>query len=358
MPGPSQMSIKVYKLTFGHSAGTDLLRNEGVAIKKVHLPFKTSQDAKRIFREVRLLRHLNHDNVCAFQGCCMSSNIMMLLFPILLVLTCLQVVYLRDIFVSPLEDIYIVTELLSTDLAHIIRSKPMDNQFVQYFFYQIMRGLKYIHSAGVIHRDLKPSNILINENCDLKICDFGLARIVDSTMTGYVTTRYYRAPETMLTWQEYNVEIDMWSAGCILAEMIEGSPLFPGHSHPDQLLIIVDLLGSVPNNVIRKIAPRNTSQFVESLPPRARQPFRNRIKKAVPAALDILERLLVWDPTQRLSAAGALSRPYLSKYHDPTDEPEATELFDWILVESDHSIEALKSLVCVFKLEAIWNVPR
>ncbi|KAJ5618506.1 Mitogen-activated protein kinase HOG1 [Penicillium herquei] len=298
-------------------AGTDLLRNEGVAIKKVHLPFKTSQDAKRIFREVRLLRHLNHDNV----------------------------VYLRDIFVSPLEDIYIVTELLSTDLAHIIRSKPMDNQFVQYFFYQIMRGLKYIHSAGVIHRDLKPSNILIDENCDLKICDFGLARIADSTMTGYVTTRYYRAPETMLTWQEYNVEIDMWSAGCILAEMIEGSPLFPGHSHPDQLLIIVDLLGSVPNNVIGKIASLNTSKFVESLPYRARQPFRNRIKRAVPAALDILERLLVWDPTHRLSAAAALSCPYLSKYHDPSDEPEATELFDWILVDGDHSIESLKSLV-------------
>ncbi|KAJ5715573.1 Mitogen-activated protein kinase HOG1 [Penicillium malachiteum] len=287
-------------------AGTDLLRNEGVAIKKVHLPFKTSQDAKRIFREV---------------------------------------IYLRDIFVSRLEDIYIVTELLSTDLAHIIRSKPMDNQFVQYFFYQIMRGLKYIHSAGVIHRDLKPSNILVDENCDLKICDFGLARIVDSTMTGYVTTRYYRAPETMLTWQEYNVEIDMWSAGCILAEMIEGSPLFPGHSHPDQLLIIVDLLGSVPNNVIRKIASQNTSHFVESLPPRARQPFRNRIKKADPAALDILERLLVWDPSQRLSAAGALSREYLSKYHDPTDEPVAGELFDWILVEADHSIDSLKSLV-------------
>ncbi|KAJ6023695.1 Mitogen-activated protein kinase HOG1 [Penicillium herquei] len=293
------------------SAGTDLLRNEGVAIKKVHLPFKTSQDAKRIFREVRLLRHLNHDNVCAFQGCYLY-NIMYYVL----------VVYLRDIFVSPVEDIYIVTELLSTDLAHIIRCKPMENQFVEYFFYQIMRGLKYIHSAGVIHRDLKPSNILIDENCDLKICDFGLARIVDSTMTGYVTTRYYRAPETMLTWQEYNVEIDMWSAGCILAEMIEGSPLFPGRSHPDQLLIIVDLLGSVPNNVIGKIASRNEQN-----------------EKSGPGGL------LVWDPSQRLSAAGALSRPYLSKYHDPTDEPVASELFDWILVEGDHSIESLKSLV-------------
>lgn len=74
----------------------------------------------------------------------------------------------------------------------------------------------------------KPSNILINENCDLKICDFGLARIQDPQMTGYVSTRYYRAPEIMLTWQKYDVAVDIWSAGCIFAEMLEGKPLFPG----------------------------------------------------------------------------------------------------------------------------------
>ncbi len=81
----------------------------------------------------------------------------------------------------------------------------MEKQFIQYFLYQILRGLKYVHSAGVVHRDLKPSNILVNENCDLKICDFGLARIQDPQMTGYVSTRYYRAPEIMLTWQKYDV---------------------------------------------------------------------------------------------------------------------------------------------------------
>jgi p38 MAP kinase len=74
----------------------------------------------------------------------------------------------------------------------------------------MLRGLKYVHSAGVIHRDLKPSNILVNENCDLKLCDFGLARLQDSQMTGYVSTRYYRAPEIMLTWQKYDQAVDMW----------------------------------------------------------------------------------------------------------------------------------------------------
>jgi p38 MAP kinase len=122
---------------------------------------------------------------------------------------------------------YLVTELLGTDLHCLLTSRPLEKQFIQYFLYQILRGLKYAHSAGVVHRDLKPSNILINENCDLKvgsglrfwsavecwgnemlsprqICDFGLAPIQDPQMTGYVSTRYYRAPEIMLTGKKYD----------------------------------------------------------------------------------------------------------------------------------------------------------
>jgi p38 MAP kinase len=109
----------------------------------------------------------------------------------------------------------------------------------------------------VVHRDLKPSNILVNENCDLKICDFGLARIQDPQMTGYVSTRYYRAPEIMLTWQKYDVEVDIWSAGCIFAEMLEGKPLFPGKDHVNQFSIITELLGTPPDDVIHTIASEN-----------------------------------------------------------------------------------------------------
>ena len=119
------------------------------------------------------------------------------------------------------------------------------------------RGLKYVHSAGVVHRDLKPSNILVNENCDLKICDFGLARIQDPQMTGYVSTRYYRAPEIMLTWQKYDIEVDIWSAGCIFAEMLEGKPLFPGKDHVNQFSIITELLGTPPDDVIKTICSEN-----------------------------------------------------------------------------------------------------
>lgn len=170
---------------------------------------------------------------------------------------------------------------MSTDLAHIINMKPMDDGFIKYIFYQIMvscpcepihlanltshpnqRGLKYIHSAGVVHRDLKPSNVLVDENCDIKLCDFGLARTVDITMTGYVTMRHYRAPETMLMWQKYTVQVDIWSAGCILAELIAGTPLFPGNSHADQFSVIVDLLGSVPRNILQTISSRNVGSAI------------------------------------------------------------------------------------------------
>ncbi|OKP08575.1 Mitogen-activated protein kinase HOG1 [Penicillium subrubescens] len=166
-------------------------------------------------------------------------------------------------------------------------------------------------------------------------------------MTGYVTTRFYRAPETMLTWQKYNVEVDMWSAGCILAEMIEGSPLFPGRNHTDQFL---------------------TSEYITGLPERAKVPFANKIKQALPdgmsqaglhlrkvahliTALDLLEQLLVWNPEQRITAEAALSHPYLSVYHDPSDEPTANQTFDWSSIDADHGIDTWKTLVYVLLYE-------
>ena len=100
----------------------------------------------------------------------------------------------------------------------------------------------------MIHRDLKPSNILINSNCDLKICDLGLARVSSAQMTGYVSTRYYRAPEIMLTWQHYDKAVDIWSVGCIFAEMLEGKPLFPGNDHIDQFVRFLYRLISIESD--------------------------------------------------------------------------------------------------------------
>ncbi|KAK5788712.1 hypothetical protein VI817_009670 [Penicillium citrinum] len=225
-----------------HSA-RDQISNTKLAVKKLSEPFKSDNIAKHMFREVKLLKQLQHENV----------------------------IHLNDIFISPSEDIYLVTDLMATDLSSLLKTKKVDEQFSQYFLYQLMRGLKYVHSAGVIHRDLKPSNILINENCDLKICDFGLARVQEAQMTGYVSTRYYRAPEIMLTWRRYNEKVDIWSAGCIFAEMIIGKPLFPGKNHINQFMVIMQMLGSPPENVIAHITSENTMAFIKSLPDKPRQ---------------------------------------------------------------------------------------
>jgi p38 MAP kinase len=117
--------------------------------------------------------------------------------------------------------------------------------------------LKYVHSAGIIHRDLKPTSILVDENCDLKICDFGHARVQDIKMTGYVATRYYRAPEIMLSWQEYSEKVDIWGAACILAEMLRGTPLFPANNYPDQFTLFVELLGNPSKRIVERIKNKN-----------------------------------------------------------------------------------------------------
>ncbi|CAI7613742.1 unnamed protein product [Penicillium glandicola] len=162
---------------------------------------------------------------------------------------------MTDIFVSPADDLYIVMECCMTDLHHLIQStsKPLEGKFIEFFTYQLLRGLKFIHSAGVIHRDLKPSNILIKENCDLKICDFGLAREQDHLMTGYVSTRYYRAPEIMLNWQRYSYAVDIWSTGCILAEMLVGKVLLLGKDSVHHFQLITDMFGKPPKEIMETV---------------------------------------------------------------------------------------------------------
>ncbi|KAI8809100.1 hypothetical protein BJ742DRAFT_806292 [Cladochytrium replicatum] len=298
-------------------SANDLATGMRMAIKKINRPFSTAVLAKRTYRELKLLKHLSHDNILS----------------------------LGDIFISPFDDIYFVTELLGTDLHRLLSARPLDKQFVQFFLYQILRGLKYVHSAGVVHRDLKPSNILVNENCDLKIADFGLARVTESQMTGYVSTRYYRAPEIMLTWQKYDEAVDIWSVGCIFAEMLEGKPLFPGKDHVHQFSIITELLGSPPDDMVQTIASENTLRFVQSLPRRERIPFPERFPTVEPAALDMLEKMLVFDPRKRITAAQALEHEYVQLYHDPTDEPVSDHLFDWSFTETDLGVEQWKERI-------------
>ncbi|KAG0473227.1 hypothetical protein HPP92_015084 [Vanilla planifolia] len=202
---------------------------EEVAIKKIGNAFDNRIDAKRTLREIKLLRHMNHENIIA----------------------------IKDIICPPkresFNDVYIVYDLMDTDLHQIISSsQPLNDDHCQYFLYQVLRGLKYVHSANVLHRDLKPSNLLLNANCDLKIGDFGLRRTTSETdfMTEYVVTRWYRAPELLLNCSEYTAAIDIWSIGCILGEIVTREPLFPGKDYVQQLRLITEVWPSWSLNLL------------------------------------------------------------------------------------------------------------
>ncbi|KAK2151323.1 hypothetical protein LSH36_367g04000 [Paralvinella palmiformis] len=237
------------------SSCSDKVNNIKVAIKKLARPFQSPIHAKRTYREVRMLKHMNHENTLAKSKAAKDHEMAEAEFVYSMVWTMdtnihehhtlidnsmgegiVPIIGLIDIFtpatcLEDFEDVYLVTQLMGADLNNIVKTQKLSDDHVQFLVYQILRGLKYVHSAGIIHRDLKPSNVAVKEDWELKILDFGLARHADEEMTGYVATRWYRAPEIMLNWMHYNQTVDIWSVGCIMAELLTGKPLFPGTDH-------------------------------------------------------------------------------------------------------------------------------
>jgi mitogen-activated protein kinase 15 len=138
---------------------------------------------------------------------------------------------------------------MDTDLHAVIRANILEDIHKQYIIYQCLKCLKYMHSVNLLHRDLKPSNLLLNSECHVKVADFGLARCLDAKagsepiLTDYVATRWYRAPEILLGSNKYTKGVDMWSMGCILAELILGKPFFPGTSTLNQLDRVLEITG-------------------------------------------------------------------------------------------------------------------
>ncbi|RZF45630.1 hypothetical protein LSTR_LSTR010581 [Laodelphax striatellus] len=292
-----------------------------VAIKKLARPFQSAVHAKRTYRELRMLKHMNHENVIG----------------------------LLDVFhpSSSLDDfnqVYLVTHLMGADLNNIVRTQKLSDEHVQFLVYQILRGLKYIHSAGIIHRDLKPSNIAVNEDCELKILDFGLARPTENEMTGYVATRWYRAPEIMLNWMHYNQTVDIWSVGCIMAELITGRTLFPGTDHIQQLNLIMEILGTPRAEFMQKISSESARNYIQSLPPLKKKDFKEVFKGANALAIDLLEQMLELDSERRITAEKALAHPYLAQYADPTDEPTSPP-YDQSFEDMELPVEEWKKLV-------------
>ncbi|RLV88021.1 Mitogen-activated protein kinase MKC1 [Meyerozyma sp. JA9] len=303
-----------------------------VAIKKITNIFSKKILCKRSLRELKLLQF--------FRG---HKNI-----------TCL---YDLDIVPNPLtgdfNEIYLYEELMECDMHQIIRSgQPLSDSHYQSFIYQVLCGLKYIHSADVLHRDLKPGNLLVNADCELKICDFGLARGFSEDpeqnagfMTEYVATRWYRAPEIMLSFTNYSKAIDIWSAGCILAELLGGKPLFRGKDYVDQLNQILLVLGTPDEPTLTKIGSVRAQNYVRSLPAMRKVPYSEIFPNANPLALDLLEKMLTLDPFKRISVEEALEHPYLSVWHDPQDEPRCQVKFDFKAFEKTDDMNVMKQLI-------------
>jgi serine/threonine protein kinase len=298
--------------------------NEDVALKKIGNAFENRIDAKRILREIKLLRHMDHENVIAIKDIVRPPQ--------------------RENF----NDVYIVTELMDTDLHQIIRSnQPLTDDHCQYFLYQLLRGLKYVHSANVLHRDLKPSNLFLNANCDLKIADFGLARTTSETdlMTEYVVTRWYRAPELLLGCSQYTAAIDVWSVGCIMGEIITREPLFPGRDYVQQLKLITELIGSPDDTSLGFLPNDNTKRYVRQLPWFPRKIFALQFPTMSPGAIDLLQRMLVFDPSKRITVDEALHHPYLASLHDINDEPVCPASFNFDFEQPNFTEENIRELI-------------
>ncbi|KAF5929648.1 hypothetical protein HPG69_002369 [Diceros bicornis minor] len=253
-----------------------------VAVKKLSRPFQSIIHAKRTYRELRLLKHMKHENVIG----------------------------LLDVFtparsLEEFNDVYLVTHLMGADLNNIVKCQKLTDDHVQFLIYQILRGLK----------DLKPSNLAVNEDCELKILDFGLARHTDDEMTGYVATRWYRAPEIMLNWMHYNqTGRRLFESSNIIEQSHFENPLF--------------------------LQARN---YIQSLTQMPKMNFANVFIGANPLAVDLLEKMLVLDSDKRITAAQALAHAYFAQYHDPDDEPVA-DPYDQSFESRDLLIDEWKSL--------------
>jgi len=280
---------------------TDPRDGKRVALKKLPNVFQSLVSSKRVFRELKMMRFFKHENV----------------------LSCLDI--LQPPPLDYFTEIYLITELMQSDLHKIIVSpQQLSADHIKVFLYQILRGVKYLHSAKIIHRDIKPGNLLVNSNCVLKICDYGLARVEERDptrgMTQEVVTQYYRPPEILLGARHYTNSVDIWSVGCIFGELVGRRILFQASSPIQQLDLITDLLGT-PTLQDLKYACDAAKRHMLSrgVKPPSISALYTMGQWATHEAIHLMCQMLTLDPDKRISVAEALNHPYLDegrlRYH-------------------------------------------
>lgn len=298
MSGTSSQFQQLEKLGEGTYATVYKGRNRSlgtyVALKEISLDSEEGTPSTAI-REISLMKELKHENIVTLYDVIHTENKLTLVFE------------------------YMDNDLKRyMDLHGYNSSGALEPRTVKSFMYQLLRGILFCHDNRVLHRDLKPQNLLISSKGQLKLGDFGLARafgIPVNTFSNEVVTLWYRAPDVLLGSRNYSTSIDMWSAGCILAEMFTGKPLFSGSSNDDQLLKIFRIMGTPNERTWPGVSsyPNYKSDYTLFIP----QDFRVLIPNIDNQALDLLQGLLQMRPDTRLSARQALHHPWFDEYNNP-----------------------------------------
>ena len=273
------------------------ITNEFVAIKK----FKETDDEiviKTMKRELEMLKKIKHENIVEY----------------------------KESFIHK-KNLYLVFEYVEKNLLELLQETPngISPPKIKYLIYQLIKAIKYLHSKNIIHRDIKPENLLINPDLKLKLCDFGFAREVKlnmennniSQMTDYVATRWYRAPELLLSGGIYGPEVDYWAIGCIMGELIDGNPIFPGDDEYDQLNYIIKIIGNLPIQFTEMFYENPIFQgkdllFVDKIESLDKR-YLGKISKD---AIDFMKQLLRIDPSKRLNGDTVFKHKYYEDYLD------------------------------------------
>ncbi|XP_053990284.1 cyclin-dependent kinase 2 homolog isoform X2 [Hylaeus volcanicus] len=256
------------------------------AMKKIYLEKLNIGLPCVVIREISLLKELQHPNI----------------------------VKLCDVIHSK-KSLTLVFEFLDQDLKKLLDvcQGGLDPTVVKSFMFQLLRGVSYCHDHCILHRDLKPQNLLINREGFLKLADFGLARAFRIPVKSYshqVVTLWYRAPDVLMESKNYSTHVDIWSVGCIFAEMINGYPLFPGTNEQDQLLRIFQILGTPTLQTWLEIL--NVTHFDKMFQKYDPRPWSSIVPSLDNLGVDLLSKMLHYIPHKRISAKEALQHPYFT----------------------------------------------
>ena len=318
------------------SATDNQNNNQTVAIKKLK-SISDNIDLKRVTREILIMKYCQHENIVPLLDVIIHLN--------------------NNPNLNKIADVYLVMEKMDSDLQKIIASKQeLSDEHYQFILYQILRALYFLHSANIIHRDFKPSNVLINEDCTVKLCDFGMSRGIQDeniSLTEYVVTRYYRAPEVMLSSRHYSKKVDVWSVGCAFAELLSKKFLFPGENYISQIKLIIEVLGSQDVNDLNFISNPSAKNFVMQFKNIPKKDFKKILNCENPNAVDLVEKMLVFNPEKRYSIEQCLNHPYLKNMREGIEDP----IFDGKLNIDFEDKKITMSELFVYLVKEINNFP-